>query len=172
MCGVVSLGVSASAGPRIFQDSQRKLHSETATRGREQRKETPMKREIAGLATTLLVSGALGLAGLGPGTGTARATCSPGAAVVNGKCYGPNHWCPGQSLYVSQGGPNRDVNWDMNVCHTWYWVADGEGNVSPQVWDGDNPPPPAAPPAPAPPPPPLPPGMCWSMWIPAPCPAG
>jgi hypothetical protein len=131
-----------------------------------------MTRRIAGLATTLLVSGGLGLAGLGPGAGTAQATCSPGAAVVNGMCYGPNHWCPGQSLYVSQGGPNRDVNWDMNICHTWYWVADGEGNVSPQVWDGDNPPPPPAPPAPAPPPPPLPPGMCWSMWIPAPCPAG
>ncbi|MGB9227299.1 hypothetical protein, partial [Mycobacterium sp.] len=95
-----------------------------------------MKRGIAGLAATLLVSGGLGLAGLGPGAGTAQATCSPGAAVVNGRCYGPNHWCPGQSLYVSQGGPNRDVDWDMNVCHTWYWVAVGEGNVSPQVWDG------------------------------------
>jgi hypothetical protein len=130
-----------------------------------------MKRVIVGLATTVLVSGGLGLAGLGLGAGTAQAVCSPGAAVVNGMCYGPNHWCPGQSLYVSQGGPNRDVNWDMSVCHTWYWVADGDGNVSPQVWDGDNPPPPAAPPPPAPPAP-LPPGMCWSMWIPAPCPAG
>jgi hypothetical protein len=131
-----------------------------------------MKRLFIGLATTVLVSGGLSLAALGLGAGTAQAVCSPGAAVVNGMCYGPNHWCPGQSLYVSQGGPNRDVNWDMSVCHTWYWVADGEGNVSPQVWDGDNPPPPPAPPPPAPPGPPLPPGMCWSMWIPAPCPAG
>ncbi|MDT5009492.1 MAG: hypothetical protein QOH57_1109 [Mycobacterium sp.] len=139
------------------------LHGATAPNGE------MMKRPIVWLATTALVSGGMALAGVG--AGTANATCPPGA-VVNGMCYGPNHWCPGDSLYSSKGGPNRDVNWDMNVCHTWYWVAEGAGNVSPVVWDGDNPPPPPGPPVPGPGAPPLPPGMCWAMWVPAPCPNG
>jgi hypothetical protein len=42
----------------------------------------------------------------------------------------------------------------MNVCHTWYFVAYGQGNVAnnygappgvPNVWDGDNPPAPPPP---------------------------
>jgi hypothetical protein len=77
--------------------------------------------------------------------------------------YGPNRWCPGDSLYMDQGGPYQDIEWDMNVCHTWYRVGEGAGNVpegpnnASDVWEGDNPPPPA-PPAPRLP---APPGMCW-----------
>jgi hypothetical protein len=118
---------------------------------------------------TVLVSGGLGLNVVG--AGAAHAACSADT-TVNGMCYGPNHWCPGDSLYISKGGPNRDVNWDMNVCHTWYWVNEGEGNVSDVVWDGDNPPPPPNAPAPLPPGLPPPPGMCWALFIPAPCPNG
>ena len=79
---------------------------------------------------------------------------------------------------MDQGGPYQGIQWDMNVCHTWYRVAEGSGNVpegphnQSDVWEGPNPPPPAPPPAPAPPGLPPPPGMCWSMWVPAPCPAG
>lgn len=58
----------------------------------------------------------------------------------------------------SPSGPNvpravaQNYVWDMNVCHTWYRVPDGWGNVprialngqqtlqSSNVWDGDNPP--------------------------------
>jgi hypothetical protein len=133
-----------------------------------------MKRVVVGLATTVLVSGGLGLAGLGLGTGTARADddCSP-AAMVNGICYGPNHWCPGDSLFhLTQNHVYNPVTWDMNVCHTYYHVAFDQGNQGQGIWDGPNPPPPMAPPPPAPPGLPPPPGMCWSMWIPAPCPAG
>jgi hypothetical protein len=132
-----------------------------------------MKRVLVGLATTVLVSGGFGMAGLGL-AGTAQA-CN-GAWGVCG--YGPNRWCPGDSLYNDQGGPYQGVQWDMNVCHTWYRVAAGAGNVpegpnnASDVWEGDNPPPPAAPPPPAPPGLPAPPGMCWAMWIPAPCPNG
>jgi hypothetical protein len=136
-----------------------------------------MKRAIVGLATTVLLSGALGLAGLGAGTAQA---CNG----VWGECgYGPNRWCPGDSLYSDQGGPDNESMWDMGVCHTWYRVAQGAGNVpvperpgsnenSSTVWDGPDPPPPAGPPPPAPPGLPPPPGMCWSMWIPGPCPGG
>ncbi|UMB69721.1 hypothetical protein [Mycobacterium paraterrae] len=85
-------------------------------------------------------------AGLGLGAGVAHA---------NG---GPFTWCPGQSM-DEPSGPNRagtQYVWDMHVCHTWYRVSDGWGNVnrryvdtpqvpaslsSSSVWEGDNPPP-------------------------------
>ena len=57
-----------------------------------------MKRGIAGLATTLVLSGGLGLAGLGLAAGTAQALPS---------------WCPGQPL------PAPNVNWDMGLCHNY-----------------------------------------------------
>jgi hypothetical protein len=57
-----------------------------------------MKRGIAEIATTLLLSGSLGLAGLGLSAGTAQALPS---------------WCPGQPL------PAPNVNWDMGLCHNY-----------------------------------------------------
>jgi hypothetical protein len=40
------------------------------------------------------------------------------------------------------------LNWDWNVCHTYYIVLPGQGNVSSMIWDGDDPPgPPPSPPA-------------------------
>ena len=131
-------------------------------------------RSLKRIATGALLSGALAVAGLGLAAGTAQA-CN-GAW---GPCgYGPNHWCPGDSLYMDQGGPYQGVIWDMHVCHTWYRVAAGAGNVpegphnASDVWEGPNPPPPAPPPAPAPRGLPPPPGTCWNMWIPGPCPGG
>jgi hypothetical protein len=128
-----------------------------------------MKRAVIALGATALVAGGVGLS-----SGTAQA-CNG----VFGPCgYGPNRWCPGDSLYIDRGGPYQGVVWDMTVCHNWYRVSPGAGNVfeGPQnqsdVWEGDNPPPPAAPLPPPPPSPPLPPGWCWAMWIPAPCPNG
>jgi hypothetical protein len=128
-----------------------------------------MRRTVIALAAAALVTGGVGLS-----TGTALA-CN-GAW---GPCgYGPNRWCPGDSLYMDRGGPYQGVVWDMTVCHTWYRVGEGAGNVfegpnnQSDVWEGDDPPPPAEPPPPAPLGPQLPPGMCWAMWIPAPCPNG
>ena len=101
-----------------------------------------MKRALVGLATTVLVSG--GLAGVGAGTAQA---CN-GAWGACG--YGPNRWCPGNSLYFDQGGPYQGVQWDMSVCHTWYRVAQGAGNVpegpnnSSDVWEGPESPAPGA----------------------------
>ena len=96
-----------------------------------------------------LLSGGIAVAGLGLGAGAAQATT------------GPFTWCPGQAMDWPSG-PNMSYGvkpkltdryvWDMNVCHTWYKVPDGWGNVpwiapngqntltSSYVWDGDNPP--------------------------------
>jgi hypothetical protein len=101
-----------------------------------------MKRVILGLAATVLVSGGLGLAALGPGAGTAD-------ALPNG----PYTWCPGQprNTHMPPGGnpgpapPGPSVGWDWSVCHTFWVVSWGQGNVDGpdrSIWDGDNPPPP------------------------------
>ena len=82
------------------------------------------------LAATVLVSGGLGLAGLNAAT----AYADPGYIEP----IGPYHWCP--------GGPPLDVNWDQSVCHTYWHVATGAGNVGgpddlhDNDWDGPNPP--------------------------------
>jgi len=129
-----------------------------------------MKRLTMGLATALLVSG--GLVGLGSGVANADDDCSP-PTRVNGMCYGPNQWCPGDSLFhLTQNHVYNPVTWDMNVCHTYWHVAPEDANQGQGIYEGPNPPPPQAPPAPAPPGLPPPPGMCWAMWIPAPCPNG
>jgi hypothetical protein len=82
-----------------------------------------MNRLFVGFATAALVSG--GLVAAGPGAGTAQAIddCSP-AAMVGAICYGPNHWCPGDSLlYLTQNHVYNPVTWDMTVCHTYWHVA-------------------------------------------------
>lgn len=96
-----------------------------------------IKLAIAGLATTLLVTSGLGLAGLELAAGTAQA--EPGFGLFHGPfpaVRGPYQWCPGQGL------PENDVVWDMGVCHTWYWVAYGfQANRGQFVYEGDTPPP-------------------------------
>jgi hypothetical protein len=71
-----------------------------------------MKRLIVRLATTVLVSGGLGLAGLAL-AGTAQAI--PG-------------WCPGDPPNWAPGGPpgsSSVVHWDWNVCHNYHYASDG-----------------------------------------------
>jgi hypothetical protein len=89
-----------------------------------------LTRIIAGV----LLSGGVAVAGLGLAAGTAQAdpVLAPlfPAPALSG---GPYRWCPGQRL------PSVDVGWDMNVCHTWYRVNNGQGNVGHDIWDGSNP---------------------------------
>lgn len=120
-----------------------------------------MNRVIVGLATTAVLSGGLGLAGLGLGAPTAQADddCSP-AAMVNGICYGPNRWCPGDSLFhLTQNHVYDPVTWDMTVCHTYYHVAPDQANQGQGIYEGPNPPPPQAPPMGWPGGPPMPPAI-------------
>jgi hypothetical protein len=110
---------------------------------------------IARLATTMLVSGGVGLAGLGLGAGVAHAAS------------GPYQWCPGDDAGGWGGGFNTPAdarpNWDWNGCHSYHYVNRGQGNVSSTVWEGDNPPGPY---------PWQPPNMCWSLFLPRPCQQG
>ena len=65
------------------------------------------------------------------------------------------------------------VIWDETICHEYWFVYHGQGNVAQNIWDGPNPPgePPTTPFTPLPP---LPPGMCWPggsfIPLPIPCP--
>ena len=94
---------------------------------------------------TRIVAGALlagGVVVTGFGLGS-------GPAVAQGYT-----WCPGQRL------PSAGLGWDMNVCHTFYTVPFGTGNVpmfdvngnplNSYMW-ADSPPPPLGPPPPLPP---------------------
>jgi hypothetical protein len=108
----------------------------------------------------------IALAGAGLTAGTAQADAWPGCPENSPS--GPCTWCPGDPP-VQTG--NRRVNpvvWNENACHTYWYVYHGQGNVAQNIFEGP------VPPAPPPPPPnltpPLPPGWCWSLFLPAPCP--
>ena len=106
-----------------------------------------MKRLIVGLATTVRVSGGLGLADLELAAGTAHAYT-----------YGPFQWCPGQDLPNDPPRPDGSLNWDMSICHTYYFDYDIRDPGTPaRYWEGPN-----IFPTPIPPPPPQP--------LPADCP--
>jgi hypothetical protein len=70
-----------------------------------------MNKKILGIATTALVSGGLGLAGLGVAAGTAQAEPVPAPQY---------HWCPGDRWDGGWGG-----NWDWGRCHDDHFY-DGE----------------------------------------------
>jgi hypothetical protein len=95
-----------------------------------------LKKIIAGA----LLSGSVAAAGLGLGAGTAQALPD-----------GPHTWCPGQPRGAPTG-PGPGTIWDWSVCHTWWFVGYGQGNVpasygaASSIWEGDNPP--APPPRP------------------------
>jgi hypothetical protein len=126
-----------------------------------------------------LVSGALAsafiaMAGVGLTAGVAEA--SPGGPMPlsswpgcpEDSPSGPCQWCPGDPPVQTGNLRVNPVIWDANLCHTYFYVYHGQGNVAQNIWEGTDPP------APPPPPPnltpPLPPGWCWSLFLPAPCP--
>jgi hypothetical protein len=98
---------------------------------------------ISRFATTVLTCGSLGLASFGLAAATAHAW--PGCETDKGPC----HWCPGDEAPHTGNHITDPVVWDWNICHTYWYVWPGEGNVANLIWDGDNPPPPPPPPPPA-----------------------
>ncbi|MEV3900998.1 hypothetical protein AB0K11_01620 [Mycobacterium sp. NPDC050551] len=103
---------------------------------------------MAHTVAVAVISGAIAAAGLGLGAGFAAAENPTGT------------WCPGQPVPL---GPLADFGWDDNVCHDYWYVPFGEGNVpitniptgepvKSHIWIGSppgrTPPPPPAPPAP------------------------
>jgi hypothetical protein len=113
-----------------------------------------LKKAVAGA----LLSGSCAAAVLGLTAATAQA--EPGFASpmhdplaedgpVPPGATGPYICCPGQehsglNPQTGRGCPGTDVNWDKDVCHTWYGVYWGHGNVAPPIWEGPQPPPPEA----------------------------
>ena len=100
---------------------------------------TRARRLIVGLAAAAMVSSGPGLV-LGEGI----------AQADDGGWGPPHHWCPGEQPLPATGNHITDpLNWDWNVCHTYYYVYSGQGNAAHNIWDGENPPAP----------PPWPPGL-------------
>lgn len=92
-----------------------------------------MNRSARSAATALVFGALSAAAGIGLGLGTAEAAPPSG----------PYTWCPGDDPRGGPGGPfvsPGPPNWDWSVCHTYYTVNWGQGNVSLTIWDGPNPP--------------------------------
>ncbi len=120
-----------------------------------------MKR-IARVATTVIVSGGVALAGLGLATGTAQADPVWGPSYSGGNCPpgvgSCTHWCPGDPAIP--GTEFGILTWDPNICHDWYWNSEGIVDINSNTvypWRGapheaapPPPPPSGPPPAPAP----------------------
>ena len=93
---------------------------------------------ITRLATTVVLSGGLGLVGLGLGSVPAQAGPVFGPSYEGGNCPGGitcTHWCPGDPLIPG----SQVITWDWNVCHDWYWNSEGIVDVGTNIiypWHG------------------------------------
>jgi hypothetical protein len=77
---------------------------------------SPFTRVIAGLATTLAISGGLGLAGLTLGAGAAQAIP-----------IGGDQWCPGDyPLHPELMQQLAQLPGGLGVCQDWYFGPDGD----------------------------------------------
>jgi hypothetical protein len=99
------------------------------------------KLPFAGLATAALVSGGLGLAGFGLAAGTAQAQPAPMVCQDPNSPPGPENfctyqWCPGSPVMRNM------PNWDMNVCHPWYFDPNSPLTNSTIIEGFPDPPPP------------------------------
>ena len=99
------------------------------------------RQRVVRAAAVVLMSGGLGLAGSGLGTGIAHAYS-----------YGPFQWCPGDAMPNDPPRPDGQLNWDMSVCHTYYYAWDVFTHSAANYWEGPNLFPTPIPPPPGPPP--------------------
>src|SRR5882757_6958590 len=97
------------------------------------------KRILAGA----LLSAGVALAGVGLAEGTAQAlpggpvplSAWPGCPEDNPS--GPCHWCPGDPPVQTGNLRVYPVVWDNNVCHTYWYVYSGQGNVAHNIFEGE-----------------------------------
>jgi hypothetical protein len=111
---------------------------------------TSLRRRIVRSATTALVVGGLAVSGLGLTAGSAEAQPGPvplGAwpGCPNDHPDGPCRWCPGDPPVQTGNLRVNPVIWDEGVCHTYWYVYFGQGNVAQNIFEGDTPPPPPPP---------------------------
>ena len=106
---------------------------------------------LAKWAVTVAVGGTLALCAL-PGPAAARPApvpldAWPGCPPDNPS--GPCRWCPGDPPVQTGNHVTNPVVWDDTVCHTYWYVYFGQGNVAQNIFEGETPPPPPPPPPPA-----------------------
>lgn len=107
------------------------------------------KRRIGGA----LVSVGIAIGGMALAAGSAAADGTPPG--------GPHTWCPGDPPVPTGNIRINPVIWDESICHEYWYVYFGQGNVAQNIWDGPDPPGPPPDIKGYQPPPPLPPGWCW-----------
>jgi hypothetical protein len=104
------------------------------------------------IAAKNLIAGGLLSAALAAGMivtgGAAEANAWPGCP--NDHPEGPCRWCPGDPPVSTGNHVTNPVRWDFNACHTYWYVAFGQGNVAQNIFEGEVPPPPPPPTAPGP----------------------
>jgi hypothetical protein len=106
------------------------------------------------IATTALIAG--GLAAGGVGLPVLTAAARPAAPVPlsawpgcpEDHPEGPCHWCPGDPPVQTGNLRVNPVIWDAGICHTYWYVYHGQGNVAQNIFEGELPPPPPPPPPP------------------------
>ena len=91
------------------------------------------------------------------GVAAAFAGCSVvaagiGAGPAHAYTYGPFRWCPGDAMPNDPPRPDGQLNWDMSVCHTYYYAWDVFTHSAANYWEGPNLFPTPIPPPPGPPP--------------------
>jgi hypothetical protein len=101
-----------------------------------------------------------GVAVLAAGVAITGAGLSAGVAEADSPS-GPHTWCPGDPPVPTGNIRINPVIWDNTVCHEYWYVYFGQGNVAQNIWDGPDPPGPPPDIRGYQPPPPLPPGLCW-----------
>jgi hypothetical protein len=99
-----------------------------------------MKRLIVGLATIVVVSGGVGLAGLGL-AGTAQA--APGPAPLSHFTWCPGHPDPNDHSPAGPVSLMQQAGWDLTVCHDYYYQ--NRHGLYTDIVEGDIPAPPLPP---------------------------
>ena len=100
-----------------------------------------MRRLILGFAPTVLASLGLALAGLELGAGIAQAQPDPMVCQDKNSPPGPDNfctyqWCPGSPVMKNM------PDWDMTVCHPWYFDQNSPLTDSRIIEGFPDPPPP------------------------------
>jgi hypothetical protein len=83
-----------------------------------------------------LLSAALA-AGLGLTADTAAASADAWPGCPEDHPSGPCHWCPGNPPVQTGNHVTNPVRWDESVCHTYWYVYFGQGNVAQNIFEGD-----------------------------------
>ena len=97
----------------------------------------------------IVVAGLLSAA-ITAGMGTTEIAVAHADGCSNNPLTPPCHWCPGEPPPMTGNHVTDPLHWGFTVCHTYWYVWPGQGNVSNLIFAGDAPPPPPPPTDPGP----------------------